>query len=100
MSFLPFLDVKKELPRRVSASPVSRSFSRISNMTVGDVRHCFAQMRARDELSASTVLWCGMTAGEFALQYLIHTTGIARKKKRPPLPITPCSAQGSGQCPT
>lgn len=86
-SFFPFLDVKKENVPRANAgnTKTTRSLSRISNMTVGDVRHCFAQMRSRPSLRSSMVLWCGMTAGEFALQYLIHTTGMARKKKRPPI---------------
>ena len=58
-----------------------KSLSRIDNMTVGDVRQCFSQMRAAAHLTSSTILWCGMSAGDFALQYLISTVGTSRKKR-------------------
>ncbi len=59
----------------------SHSLSRIQNMTVGDVRQCFSEMRNTENLSSFTVLWCGLTAGQFALQYLVNTTGASRKRR-------------------
>lgn len=50
-------------------------------MTVGDVRQCFSQMRNTPNLSSNTTLWCGITAGNFALRYLVSTVGSSRKKK-------------------
>lgn len=58
-----------------------RSLSRIEGMTVGDVRQCFSQMRATPCLTAETTLWCGITAGHFALRYLVNTAGSSRKKR-------------------
>lgn len=87
-SFYPFIDAPPTIPGHPPSSlnrvvtATRRSLSRISNMTVGDVRHCFSQIRSTVPLMTSTVLWCGLTAGEFALQYLVHTVGISRKKRR------------------
>ena len=50
-------------------------------MTVGDVRQCFSQMRKLPSLNANTTLWCGITAGNFALRYLVNTAGTSRKRK-------------------
>lgn len=57
-----------------------RSLSRIQGMTVGDVRQCFSQMRDMPSLTSNTTLWCGMTAGNFAFQYLVNTAGSSRRK--------------------
>ena len=59
----------------------ARSLSRIQGMTVGDVRQCFSQMRKTQGLTSNTTLWCGITAGNFALRYLVNTAGAARKRK-------------------
>lgn len=59
----------------------ARSLSRIHGMTVGDVRQCFSQMRNTPMLNSNTTLWCGMTAGNFALRYLVNTAGSLRKKR-------------------
>ena len=59
----------------------AQSLSRIQNMTVGDVRQCFSEMRSTHNLASCTVLWCGLTAGQFALQYLVNTTGSSRKRR-------------------
>ena len=48
-----------------------RSLSRIHGMTVGDVRQCFTQMRKTPDLTSNTTLWCGITAGNFALRYQV-----------------------------
>lgn len=57
----------------------ARSLSRIHGMTVGDVRQCFSQMRNSPNLSSNTTLWCGITAGNFALHYVVNTAGAVRK---------------------
>jgi len=59
----------------------TRSLSRIQGMTVGDVRQCFSQMRSTPCLTSATTLWCGITAGNFALRYLVNTAGASRKRK-------------------
>lgn len=71
-------------PPEAEAKPKGRalrSLSRIEGMTVGDVRQCFSQMRATPCLTAETTLWCGITAGHFALRYLVNTAGSSRKKR-------------------
>lgn len=61
---------------------MQKSVSRINNMTVGDVRQCFHQMRNTPNLTASTVLWCGVTAGKFALSYLLQTAHSTSRRRR------------------
>lgn len=61
----------------------SRAKSRISGMSVGDVRYSFNQLRAAGErLTSKLVLYNGQTAGEFALSYLIETSNSMRKRRR------------------
>ena len=62
---------------------LNRSHSRIQGMTVGDVRQCFSQMRNTPFITANTTLWCGMSAGMFALRYLVNTAVCSRKKRIP-----------------
>jgi hypothetical protein len=83
-AFFPFLDtwVRTDEPRWHPPHTSRKTPSRISDMSVGDVRHCFSQIRSTTMLSSSTILWCGMTAGEFALQYLTQNMVTTRKKKR------------------
>jgi hypothetical protein len=38
-------------------------------------------MRNTPNLSSNSTLWCGITAGNFALHYLVNTAGAARKRK-------------------
>ena len=56
--------------------------SRFNSMTVGDVRQCFQQMRSTPDLRSSTVLWCGITAGQFALAYLLQTAHSSSRRRR------------------
>ena len=63
-----------------SRSKNARSLSRINDMTVGDVRQCFSQMRNTPSLKSNTTLWCGISAGNFALRYLVNTAGSSRRK--------------------
>ena len=78
-SLNPFEDIPRPKPEVPTVTP--KSLSRIPNMTVGDVRHCFSQMRSTVYLSTKTVLLCGLTAGEFALHYLASSSGVSRKKR-------------------
>ena len=55
--------------------------SRVTSMTVGDVRQCFQQMRNTADLRSSTVLWCGITAGQFALLYLLQTAHSSSRRR-------------------
>ena len=81
----PFYDkpatlcVRQQTP--VQRPKHARSLSRIQGMTVGDVRQCFSQMRSTSSLTSTTTLWCGITAGNFALRYLVNTSGASRKRK-------------------
>lgn len=77
----PFHDHIENLIPYDPPSKNTKSLSRIANMTVGDVRQCFAQMRATKFLNTKTILWCGMNAGEFALYYLVNSSSISRKKR-------------------
>ena len=55
----------------------------IEEMSVGDVRQCFHQLRsAKDSLESSMTLWCGCTAGQFALKYLLYTTSNSAKRRK------------------
>lgn len=55
----------------------------IEEMSVGDVRQCFHQLRsAKDDLESSMTLWCGCTAGQFALKYLLYTTSNSAKRRK------------------
>jgi len=61
----------------------STAKSRISTMSVGDVRYSFCQLRAAgDDLTSKLVLYNGQTAGEFALSYLIETSNSMRKRRK------------------
>jgi len=51
-------------------------------MSVGDVRQCFLQMRNTADLKSSTILWCGITAGQFALAYLLQTTNSTARRRK------------------
>lgn len=75
----PFCDTPQA--KKVPCRSETKSLSRIPNMTVGDVRHCFSQMRNTMSLTTRTILWCGITAGEFALQYLASSSSTSRKKR-------------------
>jgi hypothetical protein len=59
-----------------------RNIPHLSNMSVGDVRQCFLQMRNTADLKSSTILWCGITAGQFALAYLLQTTNSTARRRK------------------
>lgn len=80
----PFDEKKREtkiVPKPPKPPTTTKSLSRIHGMTVGDVRQCFSQMRTTSHLSSNTTLWCGITAGHFALVYLVNTAGASRRKR-------------------
>lgn len=68
-----------------------KNASKLNNMTVGDVRQCFQQMRNTPDLRSSTVLWCGLTAGQFALAYLLQTAHSSSRRRRAKEKDTPAS---------
>lgn len=80
----PFQEKRNTKVQNYSLPSVTlpKSVSRINNMTVGDVRQCFHQMRNTPNLTASTVLWCGVTAGKFALSYLLQTAHSTSRRRR------------------
>jgi hypothetical protein len=90
--FYPFYDHLCSPPRPAVVPTAARKTpSKISDMTVGDVRHCFAQIRSNARLASSSILWCGMSAGDFALQYILHHTFMSKKKKRVKVSAAACS---------
>ena len=61
----------------------STAQSRLGDMTVGDIRYCFQQLRnAGDNLSSEMILYNGQCAGEFALQYLQETSSATKKRRK------------------
>lgn len=63
----------------------STAQSRLGDMTVGDIRYCFQQLRnAGEDLTPELILYNGQCAGEFALHYLQETS--SAKKRRKPSP--------------
>ncbi len=66
----------------------STAQSRLGDMTVGDIRYCFQQLRnAGEDLTPELILYNGQCAGEFALQYLQETSS-AKKRRKPPRSTT------------
>lgn len=61
----------------------STAQSRLGDMTVGDIRYCFKQLRnAGKDLSPDMMLYNGQSAGEFALKYLKETSSATRKRRK------------------
>jgi len=61
----------------------STAQSRLGDMTVGDIRYCFQQLRnAGKDLSPDMMLYNGQSAGEFALKYLRETSTATRKRRK------------------
>ena len=61
----------------------STAQSRLGDMTVGDIRYCFQQLRnAGKDLNPDMVLYNGQSAGEFALKYLRETSTAMRKRRK------------------
>ena len=61
----------------------STAQSRLGDMTVGDIRYCFQQLRnAGDSLTSEMILYNGQCAGEFALQYLQETSSATKKRRK------------------
>ena len=48
--------------------------SKIPHMTIGEVRQCFQQIRLlREDVSMETILFNGMPAGKFAIDYILYS---------------------------
>ena len=61
----------------------STAQSRLGDMTVGDIRYCFQQLRqAGKDLHPDMMLYNGQSAGEFALKYLRETSTAMRKRRK------------------
>lgn len=61
----------------------STAQSRLGDMTVGDIRYCFQQLRnAGTDLRPEMILYNGQSAGEFALKYLRETSSATRKRRK------------------
>ena len=61
----------------------STAQSRLGDMTVGDIRYCFQQLRnAGKDLNPEMMLYNGQSAGEFALKYLRETSTAMRKRRK------------------
>lgn len=61
----------------------STAQSRLGDMTVGDIRYCFQQLRnAGKDLNPEMMLYNGQSAGEFALKYLRETSAAMRKRRK------------------
>lgn len=57
--------------------------SKIPNLSIGDVRQSFVQLRMMGpSLTSDTMLFSGMTAGRFALLYIIKTYKGAKTRRR------------------
>ena len=85
----PFASRSEELKQKLSRNTKrtqryrSTAQSRLGNMTVGDIRYCFQQLRnAGDDLSPEMILYNGKCAGEFALQYLQETSSATKKRRK------------------
>ena len=64
----------------------STAQSRLGDMTVGDIRYCFQQLRsAGKDLNPDMMLYNGQSAGEFALKYLRETSTAMRQRRKKPL---------------
>lgn len=86
----PFYEPVRENQRSQSARFVKRAQrhrstaqSRLGDMTVGDIRYCFQQLRnAGKNLRPEMMLYNGQSAGEFALKYLRETSTAMRKRRK------------------
>lgn len=58
--------------------------SRIDNLSVGDIRYLFQELRQMKELDPEKILYNGQQSGKFCLDYLLNSssmTGSASKKR-------------------
>jgi hypothetical protein len=53
--------------------------SKIDELSVGAIRFSFLQLRSCPELDVNYVLWTGVRAGDFALQYLLMSSAMKKK---------------------
>lgn len=63
----------------------SKCQSKIPNMTIGDVRQAFVQLRMlsqQTQLTPDTVLFNGMTAGRFSIEYIVRNYNNSSSKKK------------------
>lgn len=76
----------------------STAQSRLGDMTVGDIRYCFQQLRnAGTNLNPDMMLYNGETAGEFALKYLRETSTATKNRRKKLSMITDDHGHMAGQ---
>lgn len=66
-SFNPFDNVPYKT-LKIKKTKTSRS--KIPNMSIGDVRYTFYQLRGFEDINTERVLWNGSTCGDFGLLYV------------------------------
>lgn len=77
----------------------STAQSRLGDMTVGDIRYCFQQLRnAGKDLGPDMILYNGQSAGEFALKYLRETsTAMRNRRKKLSMVVSDSVEDGEGK---
>jgi hypothetical protein len=78
----PFDDVPMRLQKSVETKSKAATKSRINQLTVGDVRYIFTQLRGCKTLDPNHTLWTGATAGRFSLDYLLQSSSMAGGEAR------------------
>ncbi len=78
----PFCDCPIKLPKAVEARSKTATKSRINQLTVGDVRFIFTQLRGCRHLDPNYTLWTGCSAGKFSLDYLLQSSSMAGGEAR------------------
>jgi hypothetical protein len=74
-SFNPFDAVPYD-PSKLRIPSKSATKSRIGNLTVGDVRYIFTQLRGQTDMDPKRTLWTGETSGSFSLNYLLQSNNM------------------------
>lgn len=78
--------LKRSYERVNGTARRSKCQSKIPTMTIGDVRQAFVQLRIlsqQTQLTPDTVLFNGMTAGRFSIEYIVRNyTNTSSKNKK------------------
>lgn len=80
---LPMNPFREEIRAVIAARERKSGYtmSRMTGMRVGDIRQSFGQMRSIANLTCESMLWCGLTAGQFSQSYILHSAPTTRKKR-------------------
>lgn len=83
MTMDPFADHPRNSAQETrSLNEKKYSMSRLFGIRVGDIRQTFGQMRIFRTLNKHTMLWYGITVGEFCLAYVLHNARSAVDKRK------------------